>query len=68
VTREFLLGEWKGGSFDTGHSTHKLLETNNWAGKNFRSVDDVDPIVLYEEEGKRVWCEQYGHAQVCKAR
>ncbi|KPM38345.1 hypothetical protein AK830_g8233 [Neonectria ditissima] len=64
VSPEQLLGQWKGSSFDTGHPTHKLLKGSKWAGKDFRSVDDVDPIMLYDEEGSRNWYEQYGHAQL----
>lgn len=59
-----MVGSWKGGSFDTGHSTHKTLDEFNWAGKDFRSVDDVDPIMIYKEDGSRVWYEKYGHARV----
>jgi hypothetical protein len=36
-----------------------------WAGKTFRSVDDVDPMVLHGEDGKRVWMESAGRARVC---
>lgn len=64
VAPEYMIGEWKGGSFDTGHPTHELLKTYNWAGKNFRTVDDVEPIVLYDDAGARVWCKDYGNAQV----
>ena len=59
-----MIGEWEGGSFDTGHPTHDQLKTNNWAGKNFRTVDDVEPIVLYDAKGARVWSKDYGNAQV----
>lgn len=59
-----MIGSWKGGSFDTGHSTHKVLDDFKWAGKDFRSVDDVDPIMIYKEDGSRVWLEDYGHARV----
>lgn len=63
VQLDFMLGLWEGGSFNTGHPTHELLQTNSWAGKTFRSIDDVDPIVLYNEVGSRVWCKDYGNAQ-----
>lgn len=64
ISPERLLGQWKGSSFDTGHPTHKLLRDFKWAGKDFRGVDDVDPIMLYDDNGSRNWCEQYGRAQV----
>lgn len=59
-----MVGSWKGGSFDTGHSTHKILDDFKWAGKDFRSADDVDPIMLFKEDGSRVWLDTYGHARV----
>ncbi|KAJ3543363.1 hypothetical protein NM208_g3620 [Fusarium decemcellulare] len=64
VAPELLIGQWEGGSFDTGHPTHKQLQDTKWAGKDFRSVDDVDPIMLYGEDGSRSWFPEYGHAQV----
>jgi hypothetical protein len=64
IEPEFMIGKWQGGSFDTGHPTHQMLATMKWAGKDFRSVDDVDPIMLYDESGKRYWSEQHGHARV----
>lgn len=64
VAPEQMIGSWKGGSFDTGHSTHKILDDFKWGGKDFRSVDDVDPIMIYKDDGSRVWYEEYGHARV----
>jgi hypothetical protein len=56
-------GEWKGHSFSTGHPGHEKLKELNWAGKKFRNKDDVDPVVVYDSEGKRVWSADWGHAQ-----
>ncbi|KAJ5553242.1 hypothetical protein N7494_002620 [Penicillium frequentans] len=64
VDPEHMIGQWKGGSFNTGHPTHELLKTVKWAGKNFRTVDDVEPIMLYDEAGARVWAKDYGNAQL----
>lgn len=60
----FLIGEWDGGSLDTGHPGHKALAQMRWAGKSFRSVDDADPILVWDDEGKRVWDEEWGHSSV----
>lgn len=59
-----LTGSWVGGSFDTGHPAHKKLGEVRWAGKDFRSAEDVDPMVVYGENGERVWAEKYGRARV----
>lgn len=57
-------GEWKGMGVDTGHPAQARSKTIKWAGKTFHNVDDVDPIVVYDDEGKRVWMESRGKAQV----
>ena len=35
-----------------------------WAGKDFRSSEDVDPIMVYKDDGTRSWNEDWGHARV----
>lgn len=64
VKPSFLIGDWEGGSLDTGHPGHKTLTAMRWAGKNFRSVDDADPVVVLDEAGRRVWMEEWGHSSV----
>lgn len=64
VEAEFLLGDWTGGDLDTGHAAHKALADLRWAGKSFHSVDNVDPVMVYDEQNNRVWNEKYGHAVV----
>ncbi|KAJ7643874.1 GXWXG protein-domain-containing protein [Roridomyces roridus] len=64
VPPSFLIGEWVGADFDTGHPATQALVALKWAGKLFRSEEDVDPIIVYDEEGKRVWLESYGHARI----
>lgn len=60
-----LKGEWKGFAVDTGHPGVKKNAEIKWAGKTFRSIDDVDPMVVYDE-GKRLWKEDIGHARVSR--
>ncbi|KAF8214898.1 hypothetical protein K438DRAFT_1800356 [Mycena galopus ATCC 62051] len=64
VEPSFLIGEWAGGDFDTGHPLSQGLKDINWAGKAFRTAEDVDPIVVYGENGKRIVSETYGHARI----
>lgn len=52
VAPEEMLGSWKGGEIATGHLYDGLLGPSGWWGKNFRSVDSVDPLV-FERGGKR---------------
>lgn len=63
ITTDFLVGSWTGGSFDTGHPVHQQLGGMQWAGKDFRGVDDVDPVMVLKD-GARVWESEFGHARV----
>ncbi|KAL9008838.1 MAG: hypothetical protein Q9173_006079 [Seirophora scorigena] len=63
-SREFLFGSWGGGGFDTGHEGYAGLVKARWAGKDFRGVDDVDPIMVFDERDRRVWNEDWGRASL----
>ncbi|KAF2802807.1 uncharacterized protein BDZ99DRAFT_468759 [Mytilinidion resinicola] len=60
---ETFKGSWKGFSVNTGHPGPKKNDEVRWAGKNFWGVDDVEPMVQYNEAGERVWMEQIGKAR-----
>lgn len=53
VSERFMLGEWSGGVFNTGHPGEQQLHSLKWAGKSFRSRDDVDPIISLGTDGAR---------------
>jgi hypothetical protein len=53
LTVDELLGEWKGGAFDTGHPVSRLLASANWFGKTMTSATDVLPIVCLDENGEK---------------
>ncbi|RFU32319.1 hypothetical protein B7463_g4044, partial [Scytalidium lignicola] len=57
-------GEWRGGDFDTGNPSEGELAKIRWAGKTFHSADDVEPIVLYNAKGERVWAEEFGRGSL----
>lgn len=48
----------------TNHVLESQLTGMHWAGKDFRSTEDVDPIMVYNEDGERIWANQWGHARV----
>ncbi|KAL3473248.1 hypothetical protein BJX99DRAFT_261556 [Aspergillus californicus] len=55
VSLDSLLGEWHGTCVLTGHPGTKSLIDVRWTGKNFHSVDNVDPIIVKDEkEGRAV--------------
>jgi hypothetical protein len=64
VDPEFLIGDWTGGDLDTGHAAHQALRDMRWAGKSFRSIDEVDPVMVYDEQNHRVRNKKFGHAVV----
>jgi hypothetical protein len=50
---EEMLGEWKGGEFQTGHKMNGQLERAGWFGKTFTSVSDVQPLVCLDADGNK---------------
>lgn len=53
VETAFLLGDWEGGVFATGHRGERQLGAIRWAGKRFHSEEDVDPIISRSADGGR---------------
>ena len=47
-----MLGSWRGSEIATGHAFDGLLGPSGWHGKNFRSADDVDPLVFRRRDGR----------------
>jgi hypothetical protein len=62
VEEDFMLGEWNGGVFVTGHPGEQQLDALRWIGKTFRSRNDVDPIVARGDDGGRVASPVMGSA------
>ncbi len=42
----FMMGNWKGSGFHTGHTMDGALETFNWYGKSFEDPENVHPLVF----------------------
>lgn len=53
MTLDGMIGEWKGGEFDTGHRMNGQLEKARWFGKTFKSVNDVQPLVCLDVDGNK---------------
>jgi len=59
-----MLGDWNnGGFFDTGHPVGPQLLEINWTGKSFKSVEDVDPVIIIQDGKKTSW-GKWGYASV----
>jgi len=54
VAEDFMIGEWDGGVFVTGHPGEQQLGAMHWIGKTFRTRNDVDPIVSRGPDGGRL--------------
>ncbi|BCQ06829.1 hypothetical protein JMUB5695_00239 [Mycobacterium heckeshornense] len=66
-----MIGEWRGGEFDTGHRMNGRLDKARWFGKTFTSATDVQPLVCLDADGKKfsnvergkgeasLWMEQF---------
>lgn len=53
TTIDFMIGEWKGGGFDTGHRLINSLESARWFGKSFTTPADVKPLICLDEDGNK---------------
>jgi hypothetical protein len=53
TTIEFMIGEWKGGEFATGHRANGFMKRLNWFGKTFVSAADAKPLVCFDAEGNK---------------
>ena len=53
IEPSFMLGEWEGGVFLTGHPGEQQLKLVNWVGKRFTDEDDVNPIISRAANGSR---------------
>ena len=47
-----MIGSWCGAELSTGHAFDGLLGPSGWHGKNFRSPDDVDPLIFRRKDGR----------------
>lgn len=50
---EFMIGEWKGGEFHTGHKANGFMTRLNWFGKTFVSAADAKPLVCLDADGNK---------------
>jgi hypothetical protein len=46
VDCDFMLGQWQGAGFPTGHPLDGMLEACHWYGKRFTDADHVDPLIF----------------------
>ena len=53
ATVDFMIGEWRGGGFDTGHRLVNSLESARWFGKSFASPGDAKPLICLDEDGNK---------------
>ncbi|MDV3136460.1 MULTISPECIES: DUF4334 domain-containing protein [Mycobacteriaceae] len=53
ATIDFMIGEWAGGEFDTGHRANGFMKRLNWFGKTFVSATDAKPLVCLDADGNK---------------
>lgn len=64
VPETFMLGEWRGGCFKTGHPGEAMLGKLQWRGKRFNSRTDVNPMLCADTDGNVVANPVLGTAQL----
>jgi hypothetical protein len=62
IDTAFMLGDWEGGAFRTGHPGEAPLVALGWVGKSFHGENDVEPIIVRDEQGRRVASPVMGKA------
>lgn len=50
---DFMIGEWAGGEFFTGHKANGFMKRLNWFGKTFVSATDAKPLICLDAEGNK---------------
>ena len=63
ATVDFMIGEWKGGEFLTGHMMNAQLEKVGWFGKSFASTSDVQPLVCLDADGNKYSNKEMGKGE-----
>jgi hypothetical protein len=63
ATVDFMIGEWKGGEFDTGHRMNGGLEKARWFGKTFNSASDVKPLICLDDAGNKFSNVEMGNGE-----
>jgi len=58
-----MLGEWKGGAFNTGHKLNAALEQARWFGKTFNSAADVKPLICLDADGNKFSNVELGNGE-----
>ena len=53
ATVDFMIGEWAGGEFDTGHRANGFMKRLSWFGKTFVSATDAKPLVCLDADGNK---------------
>jgi hypothetical protein len=53
TTIDFMIGEWQGGEFQTGHRANGFMKQLNWFGKTFVSAAEAKPLVCLDAEGNK---------------
>jgi hypothetical protein len=63
ATIDGMLGEWKGGGFNTGHKLNAALEQARWFGKTFNSAADVKPLICLDADGNKFSNVELGNGE-----
>jgi hypothetical protein len=64
VEEAFMLGEWRGGCFNSSHPGEAMLGKVKWRGKRFESRNNVSPMLCENENGEVVASPILGSAQL----
>ena len=63
ATIDGMIGEWKGGGFNTGHKLNDALKEARWFGKTFNSAADVKPLICLDADGRKFSNVELGNGE-----
>jgi hypothetical protein len=64
IEAEAMLGQWRGGAFETTSDAAGMLVKLGWYGKRFNDAEDVEPLLCKAEDGSLYSYDKLGKARL----
>jgi len=64
VEADAMLGQWRGGAFETTSQAAGMLVKLGWYGKRFNDTEDVEPLLCKAVDGTVYSYEKLGKARL----
>ena len=64
IEADAMLGQWRGGAFESSSQAAGMLVKLGWYGKRFNDSENVDPLLCKAEDGSLYAYEKLGKARL----